>query len=287
MNFKAALAQTDSRLGDLRANLEHHLEVAERARAAGARVIVFPELSLTGYTLRDLAAECAVNPRTEQLLAPLRELSRQISLAVGLVESGDDHGVYNSAVFFEDGEVKHIHRKIYLPTYGMFEEGRYFSPGKEVKAFDSKHGRLGMLVCEDVWHLSLPYLLAVDGAEMLLSLTASPTRIVGESEELTNATINHEHHRVYARLLSMYVLFCNRVGFEDGVNFWGGSRAFSPSGEPVNSPTYFKEDLPLLDVESSEVQRARRLSRHFLDENLDLVKKNLLRIAPPPEGASS
>jgi NAD+ synthase (glutamine-hydrolysing) len=281
MSFRAAIAQIDSRVGDLEGNLRHHLEFIDRARAEGAHLVLFPELSLSGYTLRDLAWDTAVDIRASRLLDPLKQVSTAISVVAGLAESGEDHGIYNSAVLFEDGEVKHVHRKIYPPTYGMFEEGRYFRGGREVRAVSSNVGRLGLLICEDCWHLSLPYLLAVDGAEVLLCLTASPTRIAGDSPELDNAKINHEHQRVYARLLSTYVLFANRVGFEDGVNFWGGSLAVDPFGQPVKQAPLFEEHLLIVDVESSEVQRARRFSRHFLDENLELVKNHLLRLTQP------
>ncbi len=221
MKFKIAVAQTDARVGDVDANLRHHLEITERAKNAGAQLVVFPELSLTGYTLRDLAWEVAIDPFRDPRFDPIRKASRSISIMLGLVESAENHGIYNSAVFLEDGRIRHIHRKIYPPTYGMFEEGRYFSKGDRVGAFGSKHGRFGMLVCEDMWHVSLPYLLAADGAEVIVSLTASPSRIATRSVEMETARVNHEHHRVYARLLSSYVVFCNRVGFEDGVNFWG------------------------------------------------------------------
>src|SRR5512135_2555017 len=154
MKFKVAVAQTDAKVGDIDGNIRHHLEMIERALGNGAQVVVFPELSLSGYTLRDLAWEVGIDP--------MRKVSKSISLAFGLVESCENHGIYNSAVFLEDGAIRHIHRKIYPPTYGMFEEGRYFSEGQSVQAFDSKWGRFGMLICEDVWHLSLPYLLALD-----------------------------------------------------------------------------------------------------------------------------
>ena len=108
----------------------------------GAKLVLFPELSLTGYTLRDLAWDVAINPFQNKIIAPLLEKSRKISIAVGFVESGAHYGIYNSAMFLEDGEIKHIHRKIYPPTYGMFEEGRYFGVGKTVAAFDSKLGTL-------------------------------------------------------------------------------------------------------------------------------------------------
>jgi predicted amidohydrolase len=278
MKFKAAVAQIDAVVGDLKQNVDRHLKVVDRCVREGARLVVFPELSLTGYTLRDLAYEIALDPRRDRRLEALRTRSKRITVIAGLVESGSDHGVYNSAVCFEDGEVRHIHRKIYPPTYGMFEEGRYFSRGTNVAAFDSRLGRLGMLVCEDFWHLPLPYLLARDGAEVLVSLTASPTRMAGNTDDLTNARVNHEHHATYARLLSSFVLFSNRVGFEDGVNFWGGSAVFNPSGDKTSVAKYFEEDLLLTEITSKEVQRARRFSRHTLDEDPQLVLDTLRRL---------
>ncbi|HTY39159.1 MAG TPA: nitrilase-related carbon-nitrogen hydrolase [Bacteroidota bacterium] len=278
MKFKLAVAQVDSAVGNLEANLKQHLELIDKARSLGANLIVFPELSLTGYTLRDLAWEVAVNPFADLRLSPLRDASKSVSVAFGMVESGENHGIYNSAVFLEDGLIKHIHRKIYPPTYGMFEEGRYFSQGRDVCAFDSKHGRFGLLVCEDLWHVSLPYLLALDGAEVIFSLTASPTRVATGSAELEAARVNHEQHRAYARLLSSYLVFSNRVGYEDGVNFWGGSSVVSPGGATISSAKMFEPDLIFAEVNSLEVERARRFSRHFLDEDPALVEETLKRI---------
>ena len=277
MKCNAAIAQVDSRVGALEQNLKHHLDVIDRAVAEGATLVLFPELSLTGYTLRDLAWDVAVNPYQHNIIAPLLERSSRISIALGFVESGANHGIYNSAMFLEDGEIKHIHRKIYPPTYGMFEEGRYFGAGKSVAAFDSKLGRFGMLICEDLWHVSLPYLLALDGAEAILCLTASPTRLSGEGTQFDNQVVNYEHHRAFARLLNIYILFSNRVGFEDGVNFWGGSNVTSPSGEMITAAALQEECLIRADLDSNEVQRARRFSRHFLDERPELVLDTLRR----------
>jgi predicted amidohydrolase len=176
MKCRVAIAQIDSRVGDVEGNLAAHIRFVDRAIRNKAHLIVFPELSLTGYSLRDLAGELAIDPLTDRLLEPLKKRSRRISIALGFVESGSNHGVYNSAVFLEDGKIKHVHRKVYPPTYGMFEEGRYFSQGSSVCAFDSTLGRFGMLICEDLWHISLPYVLALDGAESIICLTASPTR---------------------------------------------------------------------------------------------------------------
>jgi predicted amidohydrolase len=278
MKFKIALAQTDCKVGDVEGNIGRHLETIEKARKEKAQLVVFPELSLTGYTLRDLAWDVALDPFSDRRFAPLKEASKGISIVLGLVESAANHGVYNSAVFLEDGSLRHIHRKIYPPTYGMFEEGRYFSRGDRVLAFDSRLAKFGMLICEDLWHLSLPYLLAHDGAEVIISLTASPSRLGSASQEMDTARVNHEQHRAYARLLSSYIVFCNRVGYEDGVNFWGGSAVVNPSGVITTAAKLFQEDLVLADIDSIEVQRARRFSRHFLDEDLELVQQSLVRI---------
>ena len=275
MKCRVAVAQVDSRVGDVKANRDTHLRFIDKAIKNKAQLIVFPELSLTGYTLRDLAIEQAIDPARDPLLEPLKRKSSQISIALGFVESGKNHGIYNSALFLEDGVVKHIHRKVYPPTYGMFEEGRYFSMGSVARAFDSKLGRFGMLICEDLWHLSLPYLIALDGAEALLILTASPTRLGGDKATLTIADVNHEHHRSYARLLNVYTVFSNRVGMEDGVSFWGGSGITDPHGQEIAMAKLFDEDLITADLDSKQVRRARRTSRHFLDERPDLVLRAL------------
>ena len=276
MKFRIALAQIDPVLGDLDANIKKHLAFADRAAAAGAQVVVFPELSLTGYSIKDMNWDLAVNPhRNPGPLAPLVEKGRSMTIIAGGVEEGESFGVYNSAFCFEGGTVRSVHRKSYPPTYGMFEELRYFSRGSSVRAFDTNHGRLGVLICEDLWHLPLPYLLAADGATTIVTLVASPTRVGGNDAELPIAAVNSGNHKAYARLLSVYLVFCNRVGFEDGVNFWGGSEVIGPSGETVVAAKLFDEDLIVADIDDEEVRRARRFSRHFLDDDPGLVESEL------------
>ena len=263
MKIRIAVAQIDAAVGDVARNVRHHISYVKRAIAKGADVIVFPELSLTGYSLKDLNWDVALRVERPGAVKELLKLSRSITIIAGGVEEGENFGLYNAAFVFEDEEIFSGHRKIYPPTYGMFEEMRYFSPGKIVRSFNSKHGKLGLLICEDLWHLSLPYILASEGAEVLVALAASPTRMSGSSEELPSAVINREHHKSYARLLSSYVVFSNRVGIEDGVNFWGGSEIVDPSGEVLASAKLFDEDMIFADITDEAVRRARRLSRHF------------------------
>jgi NAD+ synthase (glutamine-hydrolysing) len=279
MKFTLALAQIDPVLGDVSKNVQKHVEMAERARQAGASLVAFPELSLTGYSIKDMNWELAINlDANVRQLSPLIEKSRSISILAGAVEEGKEFAIYNSALYFEDGTVKSVHRKTYPPTYGMFEEMRYFSRGKEVRAFDSKHGRLGVLICEDLWHISLPYILALDGASLIITLVASPTRLGNNETEFEMATVNMENQKAYARLLSTYLAVCNRVGFEDGVSFWGGSRITGPDGNVEASAKILEEDLIFSLIDENEVRRARRFSRHFLDEDLSLVVSELGRI---------
>ncbi len=281
MKFTIALAQIDPVLGDLPRNIEKHLVMAEKAKKAGASMVVFPELSLSGYSIKDMHWDLAVNvEKDHSRLKPLVDAGRSIAIIAGGVEEGPAFSIFNSAFLFEKGAVQTVHRKTYPPTYGMFEEMRYFSPGRSVRAFDCGLGRLGVLICEDLWHISLPYLLASDGAQAIIALVASPTRVAAGSEKLEVAVVNAENHRAYARLLSVYLTFCNRVGYEDGVNFWGGSEIVSPDGEVLSSAKFFEEDLIIAAIDDDEVRRARRFSRHFLDEDTELVRRELKRIGP-------
>ncbi|MGA7159534.1 MAG: nitrilase-related carbon-nitrogen hydrolase [Bacteroidota bacterium] len=279
MKIKVAVAQVDAAVGNVEKNIERHIVFIKKALAKKTDLVVFPELSLTGYSVRDLNWDVAINVAQPAVLRELLHLSKSITIIAGGVEERQNFGLYNSAFVLEDGKLYSGHRKIYPPTYGMFEEMRYFNQGTEVRNFHSKHGKLGILICEDLWHISLPYILACDGADVLITIAASPTRISGASEKLPSATMNSEHHRAYARLLSSYVVFCNRVGIEDGVNFWGGSEVVDPSGEIIASAKLFDEDIIYAELNEDAVRRARRLSRHFVDESVDFTIDQLRRVS--------
>lgn len=282
---RLALAQTTAVLGDVHANVERHVALANRAIDLGADAVIFPELSLTGYQVRDLNFEVALClSEKPSVLEPLLELSNRITIVCGAIEEDERGAVYNAALCIEDGAVIHSHRKIYPPTYALFEEGRYFTDGTSVAAFNSRRlGRIGMLVCEDLWHPALPYVLAQDDAQLIIGIAASPTRLdTGEdaliAAEPENYIVNREHHAAYARLFGLYVAFVNRVGVEDGVNFWGGSELVSPSGEPICRCANFDEDLRTVDIDPEQVRLARQLSRHFLDDDPRFTLQLLYRV---------
>ena len=272
--FKIALAQISPALGDFDKNMKKHITFCDKAIKKKAELVIFPELSLTGYSIKDLNFDLAVSPDKIRLLEPLFKKSKDIDIICGGIEEDINYGIFNSAFYISNGKVEYSHKKIYPPDYGMFEEIRYFSRGKEVNVHDTKFGKLGILVCEDLWHMSLPLLQALKGAKVLITIAASPTRLQMNSslKTIKNHEINSEHHKSYARLLSSYVVFCNRVGYEDGVNFWGGSEIVDPFGDISAAGKFFDEDLIIGDIDYNKVKRARHQARHFLDEDINALK---------------
>ncbi len=284
MKYTIAVAQINPVLGDLPANIKKHVDFIERARSGGADLVVFPELSLTGYSIKDANWDLAIHSSDHARLDAIVSASGDIAVLMGGIEESDDYAIYNSAFFAEGGKLKTVHRKIYLPTYGMFEESRYFSPGNSVRAFDTGFGRIGTIVCEDMWHPSLPYLLAHDGAKVIVGITATPTRLSGKEGIEAAIRVNTEHHKSYARLLSTYIVFSNRVGVEDGVTFWGGSQIVAPNGEIIVQGMLFEEDIIFAEIDPNNLRRARRFSRHFLDDDSQLVITELRRIRKEGRG---
>ena len=158
--LRIALAQLAPDLGRLEDNLDRHRQAIAEARAQSAQLVVFPELGLTGYLLQDLAAEVAMrldDPRLEKLAAATSGLSAVVSF----VEESGDHRLSIAAALIEDGAIRHVHRKLYLPTYGLFDERRFFAAGDLLRAVPSRLGLgVGIAICEDFWHLAVPQLLA-------------------------------------------------------------------------------------------------------------------------------
>ncbi len=278
--LRIALAQTAPRLGDLAVNLVRHHELLAEARAAGAGLVVFPELGLTGYLLQDLAAEVAMrldDPRLSELAAATDGLSAIVSF----VEESADHRLFIAAALVEDGAIRHVHRKVHLPTYGLFDERRFFAPGDVIRAAPSRLGAgVGLGICEDFWHLSTPQLLALDGAQILVNVSSSPGRDLAMSNEvgLGTATSWRTLMRAYAQLTTSFVVFCNRVGVDESLSFWGGSEVIGPTGAPVFGAPMFDEGLFLVDVDLADVRRERISLPLLRDERPELVAREWGRL---------
>jgi len=278
MQINIALAQINTKLGDVGVNLDKHLALTREAHQNGADLILFPELSLTGYTLYDLVPSVAVTPNPENpIFRQLLQASRDIDMIVGFINEDPRHRFFISAGYLSKGEVLHIHNKVYLPSYGIFDEKRFIAPGKNFRSFETRWGKVGMLVCEDFWHASSPYLLWLDGADLLLMSSASPGRGVTD-EQLGSAKWVETINQTYAGLFTCFVAHTNRVGFEDGLNFWGGSTVFDPDGRLVAKAPDDVEILTYAQLDLGQLRRTRSRLPLLRDERPELVLRELERI---------
>lgn len=272
-----ALGQIRPMLGNVEANLQKHLEWIAKAKQQGASLIVFPELGLTGYHVQDLTLEVARtldSPEIQSIVAA----SVGIDVVVSFVEESLDHQFYVSSLYASEGNIASVHRKVYLPTYGMFDEGRYFASGTGFRVFNTRFAPTGMLICEDAWHLPSPYLLASGGATLLLVPASSPARSVSDQDTFGSQQFWHEMNRVYAQLLGVHLVFVNRVGFEDGISFFGGSGVVGPKGEWLAQAPVLEESLTVTTIDLTAVRRARYESPMMRDEKPDLVVRELVRL---------
>ena len=278
--LRIALAQIAPRLGDLEANLARHHELIAAARDRGAGLVVFPELGLTGYQLQDLAADVAMRAEDPRL-GELAEAARGLSAVVSFVEESPDHRLFIAAALLEDGAVRHVHRKVFLPTYGLFDERRFFAPGDVVRATPSELGvGVGLAICEDFWHVSTPQLLAMDGAQLLINVSSSPGRDLASTNEvgLGTATSWRTLMRTYAQLTTSFVVFCNRVGVDESLSFWGGSEVIGPTGAAIFGAPMFEEGLYTADIDLGDVRRERITLPLLRDERPELVGREWERI---------
>ena len=279
MQLNLALAQIATKLGNVQANLEKHLDYIQQAQTRKADLIVFPELSLTGYVLQDLASTVSHKPTEDDpVFKPLLDASQNLDMVVGFVDEDERHRFYIASAYLSAGRVLHIHHKVYLPTYALFDEGRFFAHGDSIRAFDTRFGRMGMLICEDFWHASPPYLLWLDGADVLLFSSASPGRGLNQHDKLESAWWVENVNQSYANLFTAFVVHSNRVGYEDGLNFWGGATVFDPKGEKLANGPYYEEALTMVPLDLNQIRRTRSRLPLMRDERADIVQKELNRI---------
>lgn len=273
--MKIGVGQIDCSLGNIKSNLDKIKEFISKAREEKVNLLVFPELTLTGYSVKNLVPDVALeidNP----LIKDLKRESEDISLVVGFIEESKDFNFFNSALYLEEGKIKHIHRKIYLPTYGMFDEKKYFTAGKKMRAFDTAYGRMAILTCADSWHPILTNIAALDGAFIFIHPAAIFEKSLGD--DVSASSTWDLLNKFYAQLFSNYVIFANRVGFEEGRRFWGHSAIIAPGGREISKAKYHKEQLVTATIDVKEVRRYRTILPEFRDEKIDLAIRELQRV---------
>jgi predicted amidohydrolase len=274
--------QFSPRLRDASDNI---LRIGDAAQRARADLLITPELSVTGYDVRDdvhtLARPFSVGDRVENIWPQPAAALLNHTVLVGAIQRAETTVPYNAAVLLEHGVATHIQRKIYLPTYGMFDEGRYFGSGDRIDSYSINGWRVGVLICEDFWHPMLAYLHALQGVHVLVVTAAAPGRGVWEGGEegafFASSDSWERIARSYAQLYGIYVVVCNRCGVEGGVTFAGESFIVAPDTSVI-ARAGVDEDLLRVDITAAAIKSARTPYAHIRDEDAQLAVREIERI---------
>ncbi|MBA3725998.1 MAG: beta-ureidopropionase [Armatimonadetes bacterium] len=256
--------------GDYRGNVARVAEAIVTAAGEGADLVVFPEASLTGYFLEGGVGDVAVP--VAQVVSDIEEqlagkLDRPVDAVIGFFERSDGN-IYNAAAYIEFGPGKarlvHVHHKFFLPTYGVFDEERFVSRGRDVSAYDTRFGRFAMLICEDVWHSITPTIAALKGALVIVAIAASPARDFS-GDEIGNLATYHKLMTGISQEHGVWTVNAMLVGFEGGKGFVGGSIIADPYGNIVAKGPVGEEFILVSEVDMDLIGIVRERSPMLAD----------------------
>ena len=265
--IKLALAQISSKREDKEANLQKIEKLTFEAKEQGANIAIFPEMSLTGYVVRDQAyelAETIPGPAVEHIEALAKRTETHIIFGMPELSGKAQATVFNTAVFVGPQGLIGKYRKMYLPTHSVFEEKRYFRPGYEPAAFQTDVGNIGLCICYDIFFPEVLRLARLKGAQLIVCISASPAVRRSYFETLTCARAIEN---------TAYVAYVNLAGVQDGLQFWGGSRLVSPNGDVVAKAKYDEEDFVICDVDFSDLRTAETFIPTLRDLRPELFDK--------------
>jgi predicted amidohydrolase len=268
---KVALAQVTCKRGDKKVNIRKIEDNVVRARKQGAELVIFPELSITGYVLRDRIYELAetIPGHSTNILEKLAGKTGT-HIIFGLPELSDktQATIYNAAVLVGPDGFIGKYRKMYLPTHSVFEEKRYFRPGYQPAVFETDLGKIGLIICYDIFFPEVSRLTRLKGAQLIVCISASPATRRAFFETLTTARAIEN---------TAFLAYVNLVGIEDGLQFWGGSRLIGPNGRILAKTEYDKEDLVIGDVNYSDIKTIETfvpILKDLRPELFDKLKEN-------------
>lgn len=273
--IRLAAAQIEPQLGDIEANIGLHLEAIAEARDAGCDLVLFPELSLTGYSVDEYGYALARDRNAAEIVR-LAEAADGITAVVGFMEEGPAAQFHNSAIAVRDGSVVHLHRKVNLPSYGKLEEAKHFAAGRFVETAPLVAAwRYATLICADAWNPGLVHLAAMHGATLLLLPTASALEGVGGG--FSNPGGWDLAIRFYAMIYGLPLVMTNRVGQEHDLCYWGGSTIVDAHGT-VLARAGDSPDLIIADVDYADVRAARYQLPTVRDSNFSLIHREMSRL---------
>jgi predicted amidohydrolase len=265
--IKLALAQMSSKRENKEANLQKIERLTFKAKEQGADLAIFPEMSLTGYVIRDQLyemAETVPGPTVEKI----EELARKTGMHIifGMPEQSEktQATIFNTAVFVGPQGYIGKYRKMYLPTHSVFEEKRYFRPGYQTAAFQTNLGNIGLCICYDIFFPEVIRLTRLRGAQLIVCISASPAVRRSYFETLTCARAIEN---------TVYIAYVNLAGVQDGLQFWGGSRIASPNGDLLAKAKYDEEDFVIAEVDYNELRTAETFIPTLKDLRPELFDK--------------
>lgn len=279
MNFRLALAQINPTVGDLKGNAEKVIAALSQARRWGAHLVVFPEMAIPGYPPEDLLLMPSFLQANRAALEEVAAQTSGLTTLVGFVDR-DESDIYNAAALLHDGRIAAVYHKIHLPNYGVFDENRYFRPGKRPLVFRLGEAIVGVNICEDIWYPAGPTeVQALAGTQLVVNISASPYHVgKGRARERMLSTRAADN--------VVFVAYCNLVGGQDELVFDGGSLVLDARGEVLACARSFEEDLLVLDLDLREVFRLRLHDPRQRQERavgLEQVEWVFLTLAPLPE----
>jgi len=275
--LRVGVAQVETALGDVAANKDKHLAMIERARAKALDVLVFAELSLTGYSIGPRAVEIAMT-RDDPVIHELATAAGPMWTTFGFIEEGVAAQLHNSAMTVRNGEIAFIHRKLNLASYGNLEEDKHFAEGRYIDTFDLAETpwRAATMICADLWNPALVHLAAVHGATLLMVPVASATDAV--SGEFSNPDNWALALQFYGMIYGLPLLVANLAVQEGTAHFWGGSRIVDAFGTTL-AQAGEGEELITAEVDYTQVKRARYQLPTVRDSNLDLIHREVGRLS--------
>ncbi len=273
--IKLALAQISSKRGNKEENIRKIEKITKKAKAQSADLVIFPELSLTGYVIRDQIyelAETIPGPSTQRIEDAARKTGMHIVFGMPEQSEKTKATLFNTAVFVGPEGFIGKYRKMYLPTHSVFEEKRYFRPGYQTAAFDTALGKIGLCICYDLFFPEVTRLTRLKGAQLIVSISASPAVRRSYFEILMAARALEN---------TAFLAYVNLVGVQDGLQFWGGSRLVSPTGDVLAKAKYDEEDFVVCEVDYNDIRPAETFIptlRDLRPELFDELKKGAERL---------
>ena len=265
--IKLALAQISSKRENKSENLLKIEELTLKAKQQGADLIIFPEMSLTGYVILDQVyelAETIPGSSTQKIEDLAKKTGMHIIFGMPELSEKTQATVFNTAVLVGPKGLIGKYRKMYLPTHSVFEEKRYFRPGYETAAFQTEIGNIGLSICYDVFFPEVYRLTRLKGAQLIVCISASPAVRRGYFEVLTSARALEN---------TAFLAYVNLAGVEDGLQFWGGSRLVCPTGDVVAKAKYDEEDFVVCEVDFGDLRAAETFIPTLRDLRPELFDK--------------